>query len=59
MLRQTLFIFIIARLFDYFDSGVMERLRHQLINSRVNQTKLDLSLITNGLTVHSQVKFIT
>ncbi|KAK4012258.1 putative Zinc finger protein AEBP2 [Daphnia magna] len=44
-----------ARLFDFFDSGVMERLRHQLINSRTTHNQIGVSCVTNDLTVHSQV----
>ncbi len=45
----------LARLFDFFDSGVMERLRHQLINSQVTQNRVGVSCITNDLIVRSQV----
>lgn len=41
---------------DYFDSGVMERLRHQLLYSRLSQNGINLSLLTNGISVRSQVK---
>lgn len=44
-----------ARLFDYFDSGVMERLRHQLFISQESQQRLGLSSHNNCLTVQSQV----
>ena len=45
-----------ARLFDYFDSGVMERLRHQLFISQESQQRLGLSSRNNCLTVQSQVQ---
>jgi zinc finger protein AEBP2 len=44
-----------ARLFDYFDTGIMERLRHQLVDSQQSETRLGLSPLANSLTVSSQV----
>jgi len=44
-----------ARLCDYFDAGIMERLQHQLISSHVNQNRLGLSLSSGQLTFSSQV----
>ena len=46
-----------ARLCDYFDAGIMERLQHQLISSHVNQNRLGLSLSSGKLTFSSQVIF--
>ena len=40
---------------DFFDAGVMERLRHQLLNSRASQNRIGLSSLSPCLTVHSQV----
>ena len=44
---------------DYFDAGIMERLRHQLVNSEESQKQLGFSCLGSSsspcLIVHSQV----
>ena len=54
---MNLIEFFTARLFDYFDTGIMERLRHQLVDSQQSETRLGLSPLANSLTVSSQVSF--
>lgn len=52
----SVFIFIIARMFDYFDAGIMERLQHNLIEVTEWQTTGDLEQVGNNtITLHSKV----
>jgi hypothetical protein len=50
------FYFIIARIFDYFDSGVMEGLQHRLLELAKTRTQGQLSETPgNSMTLTSQV----
>lgn len=50
------FIILTARMFDYFDTGVMERLQHNLIQMTERQTTGDVNQAgSNTVTLHSKV----
>lgn len=46
---------IAGRLFDYFDAGIMERLRHQLLFSQLSQKHCGVVFVNGKVTVKSEV----